>query len=178
MNGKTVLVWIVIALAILYLIRIFMYSKCSSKSQVENMESGSPATSKVAAQNTQAQIDRNQQLHQKCVSMFGGDMKFLNACNSTNGTYLTNERGIEQAYDIYVQNKRDGYEWGSNVYLAIVQGMIDQVICQTVYLDNPQMQGICFNSPDYKKKEMWVDYWNDRRKSSRDWRMLPATLQL
>jgi hypothetical protein len=174
MKTETVIFWIIVVLIVSSILWMTVHDR--RESVVENLDSGSPSRSKVDAQMAVARRERNQDLYQKCNQMFGGDMKFLNACRTSNDSHIIYEKGIEVAHNIYMQNQRDGFIWGNNMYLSIVQGNMSSVICQIVYLDNPSMQSICFNSPENKKREMWLDYWENRRDMSRDWRLAPATL--
>jgi hypothetical protein len=171
-----ILFWIITVVVVLCLLRMIIPSTWCDCKAVENMDW--PSESVIDAQEAIKQRERNQKLYQKCNNMFGGDMKFLNACRSSQDSFLVYEKGIDRAYDIFMQNERDGFIWGPNVYLAIVKGDVDRVICQIVYLDDPQMQGICFQSPPQKQRAMWVDYWTNRRERSSDWRLLPASYQL
>ena len=172
MTTETVLFWVAISIILLCLLRLIVNYR-----RIENLNTG-PTSSKIDAQNAVAQRERNQILLVKCNRIFSEAMKFLNACRASDGTHLTYDTGIARSYDVYMQNKRDGVIWGANIYLAIILGDMNRVICQIVYLDNPSMQSICFRSTPFKKREMWIDYWRHRKNMSRDWRILPATLTL
>lgn len=175
MQTQNVVFWSIVAIVILCLLYTIVND---NQNRTENMDSGSPSSSAVQAQQDAKHRARNQLLYSKCEMIFGGDMKFLNSCKTTHDNFLTYEKGIERAFEIYHQNKRDGYSWGNNIYLAIVQGNMKNVICQTVYRDDPRMQALCLNSTHDRQKEAWIDYWKRRRESSMDWRLMPATLTL
>lgn len=172
MTTEAVIFWVAISLILLCLLRLIVNDR-----RIENLNTG-PARSKIDAQRAVAQRERNQKLFVKCNRIFGGDMKFLNACRASDGTHLTYDTGIARAHDVYMQNKRDGVMWGANMYLAIILGDMNRIVCQISYLDNPSMQSVCFRSTPLKKREMWIDYWRHRKNMSRDWRILPATLTL
>lgn len=181
MDKRNIFFWAIIVLIVFFLFRLSVYERRSTvenaTSSFEPLDSGPPAISNIYEQSERKQRHMNQLLFKKCIEIFGGDNKFLEACTDTTDGYLTYYDGIERAYDIYIQNQKDVVFWGPHIYFDIIRGNTENIICQAVYINDPEMQAICLNSPEYKKHEMWIEYWDNRRQKSLDWNLLPSRIQ-
>jgi len=162
MVDNNILMWSVMTILILFIV-------CGALNDSEpfNMANvGSTSTLRGRMQ------ERNRDLAMKCARMFTGYPNFISRCTAEDGSHLRYAVEINNTFAIWRQNYIDNIKWRPEVYLALILGRPEDVICEVVY--PPKQRRGCGQMSEGMRREAWYQYWIVRRNKSFNWQLTNA----
>lgn len=113
--------------------------------------------------------EHNLELAMKCGRIFNGYPELIRECTTEDGIHLRYAVEIDNAHAIWEQNYRDDVRWRPEMYLEIVRGKPENIICEVIY--PIAYETGCRSMSEGMRREAWEQYWAVRRAESNNWQL-------